>query len=309
MEARFVKGRVVKGLGGRFQILGEDGESYACRAKGALKRDGDKLLIGDVVTIKVTSSETDDVVVDAIHPRKNRLIRPPLANLDKLFLVVAAAEPDFAPETADKMLAIAEFHRMDPAVIVTKEDKDPSRAQKIAALYQSAGYDTYVVSITGEDGVENVKNGVLSALKGGKVGAFAGASGVGKSTLIGRLFPDIAPETGEISRKTGRGKHTTRSVELLPLEGSDGYLADTPGFSLLDFERFDFFPLESLVSSFRDIAPYADSCRWGDCTHVGESEEDCAVKRAVKEGKIASSRHATYAALRQILKTKESTYK
>ena len=309
MEARFVVGRVVRGLGGRYEIFGDDGVTYTCRAKGSLRRDGDKLLIGDIVTLRVTSSETDDVVVEKIHPRKNSLIRPPLANLDKLFLVVAAAEPDFAPETADKMLAIAEFHGMEPAVIVTKEDKSPEAAEKIADVYRKAGYETFVLSAQSEKGVEQVRQAVLSSLQGGKIGAFAGASGVGKSTLIGKLFPFLAPETGEISQKTGRGRHTTRSVDLFSPQGTDGYLADTPGFSLLDFERFDFFPLESLVSCFRDIAPYAKDCRWGDCTHVGESEGDCAVKRAVAEGRIAPSRHATYAALRQILKTKENTYK
>ena len=309
MEERFVTGRAVKGLGGRFEILGDDGGTYVCRAKGALKRDGGKLAIGDRVRLRVGDTVTDDVVVDAILERKNALIRPPLANLDRIWLVIAAKDPDFAPDTADKMLAIAEHNRISPAVVITKCDLDPEGAKKIAGIYRLAGYPVFPVSSETGEGIENVKDHIHSCLEGGKIGAFAGASGVGKSTLIGLLFPTLSRETGEISQKTGRGRHTTRSVELLSLPDSDGFLADTPGFSLLDFERFDFFSLEELSSCFPEIALHLGRCRYVDCTHVKEGAEDCSVKRALSEGEIAGSRHESYASLREVLLKKENTYK
>lgn len=309
MEETFVTGRAVKGLGGRFEILGDDGGTYVCRAKGALKRDGGKLQIGDRVRLRIGDTATDDVVVDAILPRKNSLIRPPISNVDCIWLVIAAKDPDFAPDTADKMLAIAEHNGIAPAVIVTKCDLDGKAAEEIAKIYEKAGYPVFPVSSQTGEGIENVKKHIHSALQGGRIGAFAGASGVGKSTLIGLLFPTLERETGDVSQKTGRGRHTTRSVELLSLPDTDGFLADTPGFSLLDFERFDFFPLEELPASFPEIAAHLGHCRYVDCTHVKESAEDCSVRRALAEGKIAGSRHESYASLREVLLKKENTYK
>ena len=157
-------------------------------------------------------------------------------------------------------------------------------------------------SLTGE-GIDAVREYVFSHLSGGKIGAFAGASGVGKSTLMNAIFPDLSLETGDVSKKIGRGKHTTRHVQLYPV-GNGGFLADTPGLSLLDFERFDFFELSDLISAFPDLCEHSVNCRYADCTHSGEGAEECAVMRAAKDGLIENSRLASYRELYATLKSK-----
>ena len=308
MERTSVCGLLLKGLGGRYEILGEDGNIYICRGKGSLRRDVGKLQIGDRVSLRIEDETPDGIMIEAVLPRKNSLIRPPLSNLDAFWLVIAAAHPAPALDTSDKMLAICEYLHITPAVLVTKADEAPEEADRIAALYKKAGFDAFAVSSVTGQGIEAVRCHVSASLAGGRIGAFAGASGVGKSTLINCLFPGLFRETGELSQKTMRGKHTTRSVELLSVPGTEGFLADTPGFSLLDFERFDFFPLDALVDCFREFPAFAAKCRYGDCTHVKEGAEECAVRRAVAEGQISESRYAGYTALYETLKTKEENF-
>lgn len=300
-------GKVVKGLGGLYEtrIADEGGVTrLACRAKGILKRDEAKVLIGDNVTITVDDSTPDGIVISEISRRKNSLIRPPLANLDYLFIVFAAKKPTPVIETVDKLTAIAEHNSILPIIVITKTDLDKTAADEYAAIYRSVGYPTFVTSSESGEGTDEIKAYISEVMRDGATAAFAGASGVGKSTLLNALFPDLALATSEISRKIERGRHTTRHVELFLLEGV-GFLADTPGFSLIDFERFDFFSLEDLPLAFPEIRGLVGQCRYVDCAHVGEGADECAVAMAVANGKIPETRVASYRSVWRTLKAKK----
>lgn len=304
------QGKVVKGIGGLFEtrVIEADGSvrRYACRAKGILHRADAKVLVGDNVVLSMDDAHKDDMVLSKIRERKNELIRPPMANLDVLCMVVSAAKPAPVLETVDKLISIAEHHGIEPVLIFTKTDLDRESAQRLCALYRKVGFLVFAVSSLLQEGVDEVRDFLLEELKNGKTAAFAGASGVGKSTLVNRLFPHLSLATAEISSKIERGRHTTRHVELFEIgEGSAaGFLADTPGFSLLDFERFDFFSLEDLLGTFREFSPYVGGCRYSDCAHIGEGPTECAVARAAAEGKIAPSRLASYRSIYRVLKSK-----
>lgn len=305
------KGKVVKGLGGLYEVrIEENGEitRLSCRAKGVLKRDEAKVLIGDDVTVAVDDLTPDSIVISSVNPRKNALIRPPLANLDYLFIVFAAAKPSPVIETVDKLTAIAEHNGIIPVIIVTKSDVDSESAEEYGEIYRLAGYPTFITSSDKRDGIDELSLYIKNEVKCGKTAAFAGASGVGKSTLMNALFPHLSLATSEISRKIERGRHTTRHVEIFDIDsGADaGFLADTPGFSLIDFARFDFFSLEELLSTFPDILPFIDGCRYADCAHVGEGADECAVAKAAAEGKISPSRLDSYRAIYRVLKEKNN---
>ena len=185
-------------------------------------------------------------------------------------------------------------------LVITKEDLDKTAAKKLRDIYSLAGYPVFLID--GEASRAALLAHIEASVAGGKTAALAGASGVGKSTLMNRLFPSLALATGDISQKIQRGKHTTRHVELFPIFG--GYVADTPGFSLLDFLHFDFFDLSDLFDGFREFAPHLAGCRYADCTHTRESE--CGITLAVNEGKIAKSRHESYVTLYDTLKAKKN---
>lgn len=293
-----MRGVVVKGLGGLYEVLCDEGR-IACRARGALKRDEEKVLIGDRVELDRPDGE---YVIAKIERRKNALIRPPIANLDALYCVIAASRPAPALDTLDKLLAIAENRSIRAALVVTKTDGDREAAENYAALYRRVGYPVFLVSSLSGEGIGAVADDLAGLLATGATAAFAGASGVGKSTLLNRLLPGVSLETGEISRRVERGKHTTRHVELFPYRG--GFVADTPGFSMLDFARFDFFSLDELFDAFPEFAAYRGKCRYADCTHTGEGPDECAVARAVRDGLIPASRRDSYRALYATLKNK-----
>lgn len=291
--------RVLRSVGGLFELLCEaDGHRTACRARGVLRRDEGRVLVGDRVRIE---NEASDHVIAEVLPRKNRLIRPPLANLDEFFVVAAVCDPLPVKDTLDKLFVILEHNAIEATFVVTKSDLDPPGAEALASLYRGAGYRTFCVSSYTGEGVDALAAYVSTRLGEGAALALGGASGVGKSSLINRLFPTLALHTGEISRKTARGKNTTRVCELFPLMG--GFLADTPGFSLLDFLRFDFLSCEDLAPAFREFVPLLDRCRYSDCRHI--KEEECAIRRAVAEGKIATSRYESYCALYPLLREKK----
>ena len=294
-----VKGKVTGSVGGLYTVLSETGESFTCRAKGVLRRDENRLLVGDNVTLLVGTLPSE-TVVSAIDARKNSLLRPPLANLDLMFLVAAAAEPEPTTELFDKMTAIMAEHKIETVFLITKKDRAPEKAEALAALYRQAGFSAFCLSSHTGEGVDALRSFMAKALPG-QTAAFAGASGVGKSTLLNALFPTLGLVTGALSQKTERGRHTTRKTDLFPLYG--GYLADTPGFSMLDFTRFDFFPLSHLAENFREFVPYLGKCRYTDCTHTKESE--CAIRAAVAAGDIAESRFLSYLSLYTELKAKD----
>ena len=295
-------GKVVKGLGGLYEVM-TDTDRLCCRAKGSLKRDDEKLLIGDNVRVSVDEDTPDGIVISEVLPRKNALIRPPMANLDYLFIVLAARKPAPVLETVDKLTAIAQHNSILPIIVITKADLDRPLAEEYADVYRTVGFPTFVTSSESGEGTVELRKYVDTVLTDGKIAAFAGASGVGKSTLMNALFPSLALATSEISRKIERGKHTTRHVELFRI--GDGYLADTPGFSLIDFERFDFFALDDLALAFPEIRALVGKCRYADCAHVGEGEDECAVAHAAKNGEIPESRLASYRSVWRVLKAKK----
>ncbi len=302
-------GKVVKGLGGLFDVRIVENDAISrlsCRAKGNLKRDEEKVLIGDNVRVTIDTDTPDGVVISEVLTRKNSLIRPPMANLDFLFAVFAAARPDPILETVDKLISIAEYNSIAPIVVITKADVDSEAAEKYRAIYDKAGIPAFVTSSDSGMGIAELSEYIKGNVKDGATSAFAGASGVGKSTLMNALFPGMTLATAEISRKIQRGRHTTRHVEIFELsDAADaGFLADTPGFSLLDFARFDFMPLDAVPSTFRELAPYVGKCRYADCAHVGEGVAECAVARAASDGEIPVTRLDSYRSIYTTLREK-----
>ncbi|MBR2466437.1 MAG: ribosome small subunit-dependent GTPase A [Clostridia bacterium] len=297
------EGKVIKGLGGLYEVKTDGGEVLFCRAKGILKRDEEKVLIGDRVVVRIDDETPDSIVISGILPRKCALIRPPMSNLDYLFIVFAAAKPQPVLETVDKLTAIAYHNDITPVIVITKSDMSRHAADEFASVYKKAGIPTFVTSTQTEEGLSELSEYIKSYVKDGATAAFAGASGVGKSTLMNALFPNLSLSTGEISRKIERGKHTTRHVEIFDI-GNGGFLADTPGFSLIDFARFDFFTVEELLPAFPDVMAHGNACRYADCAHVGEGVEDCSVARAKEQGDISESRLDSYRSIYKTLKNK-----
>lgn len=294
-----IEGRILRGLGGLYEISGCDGKSYLCRAKGALKRDENRAVVGDRVMLRVGEGE-GDLVIESILPRKNSLIRPLMANLDLVFLTVAAASPAPSTATLDKMTAILTHNGIECVVCVTKADLSPETAKELSEIYTRACFAVFTLSSVSGEGIDLFRAYIEKRLVSGCIAAFAGASGIGKSTLMNRLFPDLSLETGEVSEKTLRGRHTTRAVELFPL--LEGYLADTPGFTMLDFTRFDFMSLDELPLAFPEFRSRLGCCRYTDCTHTKEAE--CGVTEAVRCGEIPESRHKSFLMLYEELKKK-----
>ena len=305
-------GRIIKGVGGLYQVrLFDDApikaqlceRVVACRAKGSFRHENVTPLVGDIVSLEFeqTGESTRDAgaVISDIADRANSLIRPPLANLDIMFVAFAAAKPAPVLETVDKLICILEHHHITPVVVITKQDANPTYAKELCALYRKAGFDTFCTSSKDAFGIEEIRDYIAANCEG-KISAFAGASGVGKSTLMNALFPTLSLDTGGLSEKISRGKHTTRRVELYEVEG--GFVADTPGFSMLDFVRFDFFKKEDLPLAMREFEPYIGACRYTKCTHT--KEEGCAILEAVREGKIAPSRHQGFLSMYEALKNK-----
>ncbi len=304
-------GKVVKGLGGLYEIEIDEGgviSRLACRAKGTLKRDEEKIKIGDDVRITLDDETPDGVIISEIKERKNSFIRPPIANLSLLCIVFSSSKPMPVTETVDKLIAAAEHKNTDIAVIITKSELSSDEASRLYDIYSGAGIDTFVTSSLKGDGIEPLRNYIYRKIEGGKCAAFAGASGVGKSTLLNALFPGMTLATAEISRKIERGRHTTRHVELFNIKTDSGYgyIADTPGFSLVDFARFDFLELPDLFSSFREFSPYLGKCRYQDCSHTKEGADECALARAAELGEISRSRLNSYRSIYAVLKGKNN---
>lgn len=309
------KGKILKGVGGLYsvRVLSSDspymGQTVRCRARGVFRHNGLTPLAGDFVLISCDergedTSEDGKFVIDEIVDRRNSLIRPPLANLDYLFVTMAAASPSPILPTVDKLICIAEHNKIEPVIVITKKELNEERARELKEIYSSCGFDCFALSAIENAEIEPIDCFIREKLSG-KTAAFAGASGIGKSTLLNRLFPSLSLTTSEISRKIERGRHTTREVDLFPLSSNPdcGYIADTPGFSMLDFKRFDFFEKEDLVDTMREFAPYIGQCRYTKCSHT--KEEGCAVLKAVKYGIIPPSRHESYVELYDILKTRK----
>ena len=286
-------GRILKGVGGLYNILLEDGKIIQCRARGALRHTGEKPLVGDFVSL----TNENGYCIYSIVNRRNFLIRPPIANIDYLFCVIASKKPMPIIETLDKLISISEYNNIEPVIVITKSDLDAENARKLKIPYEKCGFHAFV---TEPDCDYSEIFGFIKTECRGRVCAFAGNSGVGKSTLINALFPSLSLNTGVLSQKIERGRHTTRAVELFKIDNT--FIADTPGFSMLDFTKFDFFTKDELKFTFREFRPYLNKCRYADCTHTREIE--CAVNEAIRQGIIPKSRHDSFLAMWEDLKNK-----
>lgn len=275
------EGLIIKATGGFYYVLCE-GTVYECRARGVFRKRELSPLVGDRVTISVLPKEKG--YIHEVHDRKNSLVRPPLANIDRLVMAVSVAEPSPNLLVIDKLIAVAEHQDVEPVLVFTKCDlADP---EPYAQIYRRAGFEVYEVCSKEHRGTE----AVFEMLKG-KVSAFCGNSGAGKSTLLNEILPELSLSTAEISKKLGRGRHTTRHTELFAVEGC-GWVADTPGFSAIEMERMEIIRKEALQYCFREFEPYIMKCRFTGCSHV--SEKGCAVLAAKEAGIIPESRHRNY---------------
>ena len=279
-----MQGRILKATGG-FYYVWSDGILYECRARGLFRKNGMIPLVGDWVEIEETGSQTGYVI--RILPRKNSLTRPPLANLDQLFLVISILDPKPNLLVLDQLIAIAEYKKIEPVLVITKTDLGDW--ETLAGLYRKAGFQVFC---TGWEQDSDLKP--LQQAMQGKISAFCGNSGVGKSSLLNRIDQRLDLSTAQTSRKLGRGRHTTRHVQLYPVEGG-GYIADTPGFSSMDLERYETILKDQLQYCFREFDPYLDQCRFTGCSHT--KEKGCAVLEAVAKGEISASRHESYCRL------------
>ena len=288
-ESRRLEGLVRKGIGGFYTVETPEG-IYTCTARGKFRKARISPYAGD--RVRLLGEEDGTGALEEILPRKNFLVRPPIANIDQLFIVTSLRDPSPDPLILDKTIAAAELEQIAPVLVLTKTDLDD--ASPLQKIYSVAGIPCFAVSSVTGEGVDQV-----GALLEGRISAFTGNSGVGKSTLLNALFPDLQLKTGEISQKLGRGRHTTREVELYKLEGG-GYVADTPGFSTFDIERYRMTDKEKLAFGFREFAPYLGACQFSSCSHT--CEKGCAVLQAVEEGKIPRSRHESYCAMYQEVK-------
>ena len=271
---------IIRSVRGLYTVVSPDGVLTECTARGVLRKRGQEPYVGDHVELE------GDVIVRVL-PRRNEIIRPPLANLDQLCFVVSMCEPQPNLRLLDKFIAVAAFKEIRPLLLLTKLDL--ASYETIYALYSSIGIPILPVDYRDPSTLEAVR-----AAFRGQVSALTGNSGAGKSTLLNALDASLAIPTGEISHKLGRGRHTTRHAQLYPL-GDGGYIADTPGFSTFETMRYAVIRKEELAGCFVEFAPYTGQCRFHDCSHT--CEKGCAVLGAVEQGIIPKSRHESYLAM------------
>lgn len=279
------EGIIMKALSG-FYYVESDGELIECRARGKFRLDKVNPLVGDHTMISLT--EEGRGVLDEILPRKNSFIRPAVANIEQMVIVASETIPVTDPFLIDRITAIAERRGCEPVIVVNK--CDISEESRLFDIYQGAGFKTLRVSALTGEGMDE-----LADTLAGKINAFTGNSGVGKSSILNALS-DFHIETGDVSSKLGRGRHTTRHVELYKLLNG-AIIADTPGFAAFDFEE-EFGGKEELQYAFREFKPYLGSCRYRDCAHI--KEQGCKVLEALSEDKIFKSRHSSYVRLYEV---------
>ncbi|MBQ7898073.1 MAG: ribosome small subunit-dependent GTPase A [Clostridia bacterium] len=288
-------GKVISCVGGIYTVLC-DGERYHIYAKGAFRHSGMTPVAGDEVRFETDNSDKGMIV--EILPRKNVLVRPEVANIDVMFIVFALASPDPSLLAIDKMTVVAEHSGIEAVIVFNKRDvADPAFTEKMRDIYERAGYRVIVLSAA--ENTDEVKNALYPLAKG-RVAVFTGPSGVGKSTIINALYPDLKLETGGISEKNRRGKNTTRTTTLYEAGEGGTFLVDTPGFTLLDFDRFRFMKKEELVYAFPEYSKLVGDCRYTKCTHT--KEEGCAILEKTADGTLPESRHESYLALWEVLK-------
>jgi len=290
-------GKIIKSVGGFFHVEASDGV-LLCNARGLFRLQNITPVVGDNVVVEI--KDGTPLITDVL-PRKNHIIRPPLSNLDAAVIVVSTIEPVPNLLVLDKLIAIFESKEIQPVLLFTKTDRLEDR--EIREIYVKAGFTVFSLSNESGEGVEEFKTYLL---EGNKTVAFIGNTGVGKSSTLNSLFPELMLETAEISKKLGRGKHTTRHAELYGF-GNGCYIADTPGFSTVEAAKYGKLHSEDVALYFREIAPFVGKCKCGGCRHI--KEEDCAVINAKKRGEITESRFNSYVRIFEDTYTDERNYK
>ncbi len=275
-----MQGIVTKLIGGTYSVCASDA-IYECKARGVFRKRGIAPVCGDNVEIE---ADNDMAVITKVYERRSFIVRPPLANLDCLALVNSVVSPSVNLEIVDKFSAVAVHKGIEPIIVFTKTDLE--NAGEFADIYKSSGFKTFCINNNNAEDAKPLKDYLR-----GKISAFTGNTGVGKSSLINNMFGEIIVDTNEISQKLGRGKHTTRHTELYPIDGG-GYIADTPGFSTFETNKYEIIKKEELVFCFPEFERHLGKCRFLDCTHTGEPQ--CGIIKAVEAGEIKQSRYQSY---------------
>ncbi|MCC5894979.1 MAG: ribosome small subunit-dependent GTPase A [Alkalibacterium sp.] len=296
------EGRIIKALSGFYYIQTEEKEIYQTRPRGIFRKRNETPLVGDKV--KFTFDSIKEGTLEEISPRKNELTRPTVANVDVGFVIMSIVDPDFSTSLLDRYLVSIEQYDIEPIIYITKTDiataQEYEQVFKLAEQYRAIGYQVIMPERETVLSAEET-NALFGELVEEKLAVFMGQSGAGKSTLLNRLDPDLGLKIGETSKSLGRGRHTTRHVELVPLLG--GLIADTPGFSAIQFDKLT---VEDLSSCFPEIWEMGKHCRFSGCIH--QNEPDCAVKEAVEEHKIAPFRYTNYLSLLEEIQNRKPRY-
>ena len=273
-------GRIIRSLSGFYDVQLPDGV-VTCRGRGVLRKEHVTPLTGDMVEVTL---EHGKGMVESVLPRKNSFVRPAVANVDALAIFAANVNPVTEPFLIDRVAAIAGDQNVQCLIVINKSDLDP--AEQLRGIYEKAGFPVILTSAKTGEGLDMLKTYLR-----GKLTAFTGNSGIGKSSVLNCLCPELMLATGEVSEKLGRGRHTTRHVELYTL-GEDTYVMDTPGFSSFDTDQMDIILKENLQYAFPDFGPYVGRCQFADCSH--RREPGCAVRQALEEGQIGQTRYDSY---------------
>ncbi|MBR0398392.1 MAG: ribosome small subunit-dependent GTPase A [Eubacterium sp.] len=290
-----MRGKIIKGIAGFYYVSTVESGTYACKARGIFRKDGKKPLVGDDVEIVVTHEKDREASVIRIEPRKNELIRPAVANVDQAAVLFALRDPNPDQLMIDRFLVMMERQNVPAFIILNKSDLvTPEEIGQWQEIYRASGYEVLICSAEKAHGMDEI----LERLRG-KVTVVAGPSGVGKSTITNLMQQEIVMETGSISRKLGRGRHTTRHSELIPMDHAS-YICDTPGFTSLQLPDF---PKETLEQYFPEIRAHASGCRFVGCAHI--HEPDCSVKQAVEASQISSERYQSFVRLYRELEEQE----
>ncbi|MFO1445855.1 ribosome small subunit-dependent GTPase A [Bacillus sp. Bva_UNVM-123] len=291
------EGKIIKALSGFYYVLSGD-EIVQCRGRGVFRKNKVTPLVGDEVVFQAENDKEGYIL--EVKKRTNELVRPPIANVDQAILVFSAVEPDFSPALLDRFLVLVEFNEIKPIICITKMDLTNESQNKdirsYASEYEKAGYDVLLTSSETADGIKE-----LYPYLSGEISVFAGQSGVGKSSLLNALNPNLELKTNDISSHLGRGKHTTRHVELI--EVGNGLVADTPGFSSLEFTNIE---MEDLNYCFPEIKRLSEDCKFRGCLHIAEPK--CAVKTAVEMGEVPPYRYEHYKTFLQEIKDRKPRY-
>ncbi len=289
-----MNGYILKGIGGFYYVETSEG-IFECKAKGKFRKEKLTPLAGD--RVEITLREGQENTIDAIFERKNKLIRPPVANIDKLMIIVSVTSPLPNPFIVDKLTVIAERNSIEPVIVITKSDLEEEKARELFDIYSSTGYRTYLFSSKDKRNLEEIRSEFAGCLT-----ALTGNSGAGKSTLLNSLDSNLRLPTGEISSKLGRGRHTTRQAEIFHI--GDGLVIDSAGFSSIEFSGENLFLANELQHCFREFEEHIPLCKFNGCSHI--NTKSCAVIEAVSKGIISKSRYESYTAMYEELKNIKS---